>query len=248
MRIPTSSPRIPGFRRTLAALAAVLLVPAGGCASESDRAMCGVVVDSTGFAEYATAKDLIRRHLGGFADGCDWVGLAAITGNSVGTPCQVASLRLYASDRENPNRNPKIEEAVRAEKLKQVGAGAEKLLTCQDDPSGGSDVLGGLRAVGDRMKSAPKPDRDREIVVFSDLMSNVGVLDLNESDYGEEQVRKDKVRELREKHLLPDLADTAVAVHGFNLLSERDPDRVPQLRLLWTEIFTAAGVRELTID
>lgn len=224
----------------------LLLLPcAAGCTGGADgptKAMCGAVIDITGFRGYPEAERYVDQRLRNFLKGCDWVGYAAITGNSEGSPCGSAPVPLFVLPEENPNDNPVIEKTVRKAHLAEAISRTKNLLTCTKDDARGSDVLGGLRVIGGQFDGSPAPDGERRVVVFSDMMSNVGVLDLETCAFDDESARKAKVDELKQKNLLPRLDDVSVDVYGFNLLSERRPDCVPPLKLLWTAIFAAAGV------
>ncbi|GAA4587621.1 hypothetical protein GCM10023194_37120 [Planotetraspora phitsanulokensis] len=240
-------------RPTVAILAVALvtaLSSAAGCtaAAEPTKAACGAVIDITGFRQYAQAEEFLNQHVRNFLKGCDWLAYAAITGNSEGSPCQTSPVPLYVLPEENPNDNPKIADTVRRAHLAEAVAKAKELLACDQDDAQGSDVLGGLRVIAGQLEHAPDDDMERSVVVFSDMMSNVGALDLSSGDYGAEAARTAKVKELQDKSLLPELTGATVDVYGFNLLSEREPDRVPPLKLLWKAIFVASGVDESDVS
>lgn len=224
----------------------LLLLPcAAGCGraeAKPTKAMCGAVIDITGFRGYPEAERYVDQRLRNFLKGCDWLGFAAITGNSEGSPCGSAPVPLFVLPEENPNDNPVIEKTVRNAHLAEAISRTKSLLTCTKDDARGSDVLGGLRVIGGQFDGSPAPDGERRVVVFSDMMSNIGALDLETCAFDDESARKAKVDELKEKDLLPRLDDVSVDIYGFNLLSERRPDCVPPLKLLWTAIFAAAGV------
>ncbi|MEO3808198.1 hypothetical protein ABGB17_04280 [Sphaerisporangium sp. B11E5] len=224
----------------------LLLLPCTtGCgkpATVPTKAMCGVVIDITGFRRYPEAEQYVNQRLRNFLKGCDWLGYAAITGASEGSPCGSAPVPLFVLPEENPNDNSVIEKTVRNAHLSEAVSRTKSLLACTKDDARGSDVLGGLRVISGQFDGSPAPDGERRVVVFSDMMSNVGSLDLEKCDYNDEAARTAKVEELKEKNLLPRLDDASVDIYGFNLLSERRPDCVPPLKLLWTAIFAAAGV------
>ncbi|GII28051.1 hypothetical protein [Planotetraspora mira] len=240
-------------RPTVALLAVALVTALSSTACTAahagpTKAACGAVIDITGFRQYAQAEDFLNQHVRDFLKGCDWLAYAAITGNSEGSPCQTSSVPLYPRPEENPNGNPKIADTVRKAHLAEAVAKAKELLTCDDDDARGSDVLGGLRVIAAQLEARPEDGMERRVVVFSDMMSNVGALDLSSGDYSSAAARTAKVKELKDKSLLPELTDASVDIYGFNLLSERKPDRVPQLKLLWKAIFVASGVDESSVN
>lgn len=224
-------------RAALAALALATLSAAGCFADDRQTASCGVVMDITGFRGYEVSKSIVDRNLPAFLDGCGWVAYAAITGNSEGSPCQEAPIPLYAD-----TNNELTDKRVHQKLLQEAAARAERLRTCALDDARGSDVLGGLRVMADRLAAAPDSGGERRIAVFSDLMSNTGGLDLSACDVGAESARTSIVTGLKEKELIADLGGSAIDVYGFNLLSERRPECVPPLESLWKLIFATAGV------
>ncbi|MFC6086300.1 hypothetical protein [Sphaerisporangium aureirubrum] len=239
-------------RVVLWALTALLvLLPCAGCgggAPAPEKAMCGAVIDITGFRQYPEAEQFVDQRLRNFLKGCDWLGYAAITGSSEGSPCHSAPVPLFVLPEENPNDNAVIEKTVRTAHLAEAITRTKNLLGCERDDARGSDVLGGLRAIGAQLDGSPAPDGERRIVVFSDMMSNIGALDLSECDYTDQKARAAKVEELKQKDLLPRLEGATVVIYGFNLLSERRPDCVPPLKLLWRAIFSAAGVPDDSVN
>ncbi|MFG1614686.1 hypothetical protein ACGFI3_18130 [Nonomuraea wenchangensis] len=227
-----------------------LVVSASACGGEpaEPRDNCGVVVDTTRYADYPTAKELIDQHLVAFGKTCGWAAFAAVTGNSVGTPCQRPSLRLVATADENPKDNPRVARLVRERRLGEFYQHAVSLLTKCEDPASGSDVLGGLRVIGQRLRDAPDRTAPSKIIIFSDLMNNKGALPLQKGGMASAGVREAKVRELRDAGLLPELAGRpTITVHGFNLLSEKEGDRVSQLEQVWRAIFAAAGAGQVSL-
>lgn len=227
--------------RVHALIVALAAVAAGvtGCSGES-KAACGVVIDLTGYRTFPepakTSKMLIDRHLPTFLRECGWLAYAAITGNSEGSPCQEPSRRLEAG-----TGNSRIDDEARETLVKKALERAEALRNCVD-PVKGTDVLGALRVLGDRMAAAPDPSLPRKIVIFSDLGNNRPPLEESACDLTDAQDRARKVAELKQGGFLPDLGPAQLAVYGFNLLEERDPRCVPPLKALWQEIFTAVGV------
>lgn len=216
------------------------LVGAVGCSSDDAKASCGVVVDATGFADVAKAKELLSQNLPEFLGGCGWVAYAAITGASVGSSCQHRPLTLVTG-----HDNPSIEEKIRTQLLTKAGERAHDLLGCRDG-SKGSDVLGGLQVIADRLGAAPAGTGVHRVAVFSDLMNNKGV-DFKSCDFADPETRSALVERLKGGGLIPDLGGATVTVYGFNLLEERRPECVPPLRELWKAIFTEAGTGDLQI-
>ncbi|GAA1285417.1 hypothetical protein Psi02_32050 [Planotetraspora silvatica] len=249
MHIPATAPR-PAIAALAVAFVTSLSSITGCTAADAKptKAACGAVIDITGFRGYPQAEEFLNQNLRNFLKGCDWLAYAAITGNSEGSPCQASPVPLYARPEENPNDNPKIAAAVTKAHLAEAVTKAKHLLTCDEDDAQGSDVLGGLRVIAAQVEEAPDEDMERRVVVFSDMMSNVGALDLSSGDYGAEAARTAKVKELKEKNLLPDLTGATVDIYGFNLLSEREPDRVPPLKLLWKAILVASGADESSVN
>ncbi|GAA2358450.1 hypothetical protein GCM10010404_09410 [Nonomuraea africana] len=227
-------------RRWAAAVASLGLVGMGvtGCGTEA-RAVCGVVVDSTSYADPAASRTDLTSKLPGFVDGCDWVGFAAVTGASESSTCREDPVAVAATDRENPNDNPVVEERVRRHRLTQVLPRAGKLFDCPTEGEG-SDVLGALRYVVKQMDARRQPDQAHRVIVFSDLINNRGELHVNKLDLSE-VARQRKIKELRDSRLLPDLTGYEVVVHGFLRKKGSNPDRFPLLESFWTEALESAG-------
>lgn len=228
------------IRRGAAVLGTVALMAGGvtGCGSETG-AVCGVVVDSTTYAEPAASRADVTSKLPEFARGCDWIGFAAVTGASEGSSCREDPVAIAATREENPNDNPVVEERVREHKIKQVVPKAVRLFDCPAEGEG-SDVLGALRYVVKQMTARRQPDREHRLIVFSDLSNNRGELNINQLDLAEE-ARRRKAEELRKSGLLPDMSGYAVTVHGFLRERTANPDRFPLLEAFWSEAFQAAG-------
>src|ERR1044072_5478882 len=76
-------------RRAIASVAVVVLVVGGvaGCGTEA-KAVCGVVVDSTSYVDPATSRSDVTSKLPAFAQGCDWIAYAAVTGSSESSTCR----------------------------------------------------------------------------------------------------------------------------------------------------------------
>ncbi|MFD1937241.1 MULTISPECIES: hypothetical protein [Nonomuraea] len=226
--------------RWVAGLVTVGLVGAGvaGCGTEA-RAVCGVIVDSTSYADPAASRTDVTSKLPAFVDGCDWVGFAAVTGSSESSTCREDPVAVAASARENPNDNPVVEERIRKHRLTQVLPRAAELFDCPAEGEG-SDVLGSFRYVVKQMGARRQPDVTHRIIVFSDLINNRGDLNVNKLDLGD-AARKQKIKELRDARLLPDLTGYEVAVHGFLRKKGSDPDRFPLLESFWREALESAG-------
>ncbi len=222
-------------------LAAALLVTAAGatgCGTDA-RSLCGVVVDSTTYADPATSRADVTSKLPAFAQNCDWMAFAAVTGSSESSTCRQDPLPIAATRAENPNENPVVEDRVRAHRVQQALPRAMRLFDCPTEGEG-SDVLGALRYVVKQLAAQRRPDLPHELVVFSDLINNRGDLDIGRLDLSE-AARKRKIDELRAAHLLPDLSGYAVTVHGFLRRKTSSPDRFPLLESFWREAFEAAG-------
>ncbi|MFI6987962.1 vWA domain-containing protein [Nonomuraea wenchangensis] len=222
-------------------LAAALLVTAAGaagCGTEA-RSLCGVVVDSTTYADPATSRADVTSKLPAFAQNCDWMAFAAVTGSSESSTCRQDPLPIAATRAENPNENPVVEERVRAHRVQQALPRAMRLFDCPTEGEG-SDVLGALRYAVKQLTAQRRPDLPHELVVFSDLINNRGDLDISRLDLSE-AARKRKIDELRAARLLPDMSGYAVTVHGFLRRKTSSPDRFPLLESFWREAFEAAG-------
>ncbi|MEV0591129.1 hypothetical protein [Nonomuraea cavernae] len=100
-----------------------------------------MVVDSTSYADPATSRNDVTSKLPDFAQGCDWIGFAAVTGSSESSSCRQDAVAIAATRAENPNDNPVIEERVRSHRLTEVLPRAVKLFDCPAEGEG-SDVLG----------------------------------------------------------------------------------------------------------
>ncbi|RVX38255.1 hypothetical protein EDD27_0548 [Nonomuraea polychroma] len=226
--------------RLVATLGALLLVVTGvaGCGTEA-RAVCGVIVDSTSYAEPATSRGDLTSKLPAFAQNCDWIAFAAVTGSSESSTCRQDPVAIAATRAENPNENPVVEERVRSHRIKEVLPRAAQLFDCPTEGQG-SDVLGALRYVVRQLGAQRQPDKAHEIIVFSDLINNRGDLDINKLDLSE-GARKQKIKELRDARLLPDMTGYSVVVHGFLRKKTSDPDRFPLLEAFWREAFESAG-------
>lgn len=223
------------------ALVVVLLgasVLVSGCGSDA-RAVCGTVVDATSYAKPATSRTDVQEKLPPFADGCDWIAFAAVTGTSESSPCRQQPVPVAATRAENPNDNPVVGDKIRAHRITQVLPRALQLFDCPTEGKG-SDVLGALRYVVKQMSAQRRPGQPHQIIVFSDLINNRGELDVNKLDLSESG-RKQKIQELVGKHLLPDLTGYTLVVHGFLREKGSNPDRFPLLESFWQEAFTAAG-------
>ncbi|MEV0382562.1 hypothetical protein [Nonomuraea sp. NPDC050643] len=237
-----SAPPVP---RLLAAAAASVLVVAtlAACGTES-RGLCGVIVDSTSYADPATSRNDVTSKLPAFAQGCDWIGFAAVTGSSESSTCRQDPLPIAATQAENPNANPVVEDRVRKHRITEVVPRAVNLFGCPTEGEG-SDVLGALRYLVKQLTAQRQPDKAHQIIVFSDLINNRGDLNINKLDLSE-GARQQKIKELRDARLLPDLTGYTVAVHGFLREKTSSPDRFPQLEGFWKEAFEAAGAS--TVD
>lgn len=222
-------------------LGAAMLV--SGCGTDG-RAVCGTVVDSTSYAEPAASRSDVQSKLPAFADGCDWMAFAAVTGTSESSPCRQEPVPIAATRAENPNDNPVVGDKIRAHRITQVLPKATQLFDCPTEGKG-SDVLGALRYVVKQMSAQRRPDQPHQIIVFSDLINNRGDLDVNKLDLSE-NARKQKIKELVGSRLLPDLSGYTVAVHGFLRKKGSDPDRFPLLESFWHEALTEAGAS--TVD
>lgn len=227
-------------RRGLAAVGVVALVGAGvsGCGTEA-KAVCGVVVDSTSYADPATSRSDVTSKLPAFAQGCDWIAYAAVTGSSESSTCRQDPVSIAATKAENPNANPVVEDRIRNHRITEVLPRAVKLFDCPTEGEG-SDVLGALRYLVKQMSAQRQPDKAHQIIVFSDLINNRGELNINKLDLSE-AARKQKAEQLRESQLMPDLAGYGVVVHGFLREKTASPDRFPLLEDFWKETFEAAG-------
>ncbi|MEV4173520.1 hypothetical protein [Nonomuraea sp. NPDC049709] len=232
-------------RRRLPALAALVLVatPLTACGTES-KAICGVIVDSTSYADPATSRNDVTSKLPSFAQECDWIGFAAVTGSSESSACRQDPVPIAATRAENPNENPVVEERVREHRITEVLPRAVHLFDCPAEGEG-SDVLGALRYLVKQLSAQRQPDKAHQIIVFSDLINNRGDLNINQLDLNED-ARRQKVKELRAARLLPDLTGYAVVVHGFLREKTSSPDRFPLLEGFWREAFEAAGAT--TVD
>ncbi|MFI6294415.1 hypothetical protein ACIBEJ_22685 [Nonomuraea sp. NPDC050790] len=226
--------------RGLVGVVVVVLVGAGvsGCGADA-RALCGTIVDSTSYAEPATSRNDVSAKLPEFTGGCDWMGFAAVTGASESSTCRETPVRIAATQRENPNDNPVVDERIRKHRLGQVLPKALKLFDCPEEGKG-SDVIGALRYLAKQMTAQRSPDSAHRIAVFSDLINNRGDLDVNKLDLSDAG-RKRKIEELRQARLLPDLTGYEVVVHGFLRAKTSNPDRFPLLEAFWREAFEASG-------
>ncbi|WP_219462346.1 hypothetical protein [Nonomuraea rhizosphaerae] len=232
---------VAGARTRRVAALGVLLLLAGGltaCGTES-RAVCGVVVDSTSYADPATSRGDVTSKLPAFAQGCDWIGFAAVTGSSESSTCRQDPVAVAATKAENPNENPVVEERIRSHRITEVLPRAAKLFDCPSEGEG-SDVLGALRYLVKQMAAQRQPDKAHQIIVFSDLINNRGELNINKLDLSE-AARKQKAEQLRKEQLMPDLSGYGVVVHGFLREKTASPDRFPLLEAFWKETFEAAG-------
>lgn len=218
----------------------VVLVVGGltGCGAEAG-AVCGAVVDSTSYADPATSRGDVASKLPPFAQGCDWIGFAAVTGSSESSSCRQDPVAVAASARENPNGNPVVEDRVRAHRITEVLPRAVKLFDCPAEGSG-SDVLGALRYLVKQMSAQRQPGKAHRMIVFSDLINNRGELDIGTLDLGD-AARQRKIKELRDARLLPDMAGYEVVVYGFLREKTSSPDRFPLLESFWREAFEASG-------
>ena len=232
-------------RRVLAGLGSLSLLLGGvaACGTEA-RGLCGVIVDSTSYADPATSRTDVTSKLPAFAQNCDWVGFAAVTGSSESSTCRQDPVPIAATQAENPNANPVVEERVRKHRITEVVPRAVKLFDCPAEGEG-SDVLGALRYVVKQLSAQRRPDQAHQVLVFSDLINNRGDLNINKLDLSE-GARERKIEELRTARLLPDMTGYAVVVHGFLREKTSSPDRFPQLEGFWREAFEAAGAT--TVD
>ncbi|MFG1959830.1 hypothetical protein [Nonomuraea sp. NPDC049028] len=232
--------RVDVTRRAMASVAVVVLVVGGvaGCGTEA-KAVCGVVVDSTSYADPATSRSDVTSKLPAFAQGCDWIAYAAVTGSSESSTCRQDPVSIAATKAENPNANPVVEDRIRTHRITEVLPRAVKLFDCPTEGEG-SDVLGALRYLVKQMSAQRQPDKAHQIIVFSDLINNRGELNINKLDLSE-AARKQKAKQLRESQLMPDLAGYGVVVHGFLREKTASPDRFPLLEDFWKETFEAAG-------
>lgn len=237
---PVAGPKRVMVRRGLAAVGVVVLVGAGvsGCGTEA-KAVCGVVVDSTSYADPATSRSDVTSKLPAFAQGCDWIAYAAVTGSSESSTCRQDPVSIAATKAENPNANPVVEDRIRTHRITEVLPRAVKLFDCPAEGQG-SDVLGALRYLVKQMSAQRQPDKAHQIIVFSDLINNRGELNINKLDLSE-AARKQKAKQLRESQLMPDLSGYGVIVHGFLREKTASPDRFPLLEDFWKETFEAAG-------
>ncbi|WP_188190224.1 hypothetical protein [Nonomuraea sp. SYSU D8015] len=232
-------------RRSSAGLVALLLLVAGvaGCGTEA-RGICGVIVDSTSYAEPATSRNDVTSKLPAFAQSCDWIAFAAVTGASESSTCRQDPVPIAATRAENPNENPVVEDRVRAHRITQVVPRAVRLFDCPAEGEG-SDVLGALRYLVKQLSAQRQPEKAHQIIVFSDLINNRGDLNINKLDLSE-AARQQKIKELRDARLLPDMSGYSVVVHGFLREKTSSPERFPLLESFWREAFESAGAT--TVD
>ncbi|MFC4005756.1 hypothetical protein ACFOY2_00880 [Nonomuraea purpurea] len=232
--------------RTAAVLGVLCLVGAGvtACGTEA-KSVCGVIVDSTSYADPATSRNDVSSKLPAFAQQCDWVAFAAVTGNSESSTCRQDPVPIAATQAENPNDNPVVEDRVRAHRITEVLPRALKLFDCPTEGQG-SDVLGALRYVVKQVDARRQPDKAHQLMVFSDLINNRGDLNIDKLDLSE-GARKRKIQQLRDARLLPDLTGYAVVVHGFLRKKMSSPDRFPLLEGFWREAFEAAGASSVDL-
>lgn len=232
--------------RAGAALMALLLVMGAlaGCGTEA-KAVCGAVVDATSYAKPATSRQDVTSKLPAFAQGCDWIAFAAVTGSSESSACRQDPVAIAATKQENPNDNPVVEDRIRAHRVTEVLPRAVKLFECPAEGQG-SDVLGALRYVAKQLAAQRLPDRAHELIVFSDLINNRGELNINKLDLSD-RARAAKIKELKDAHLLADLTGYAVTVHGFLRDKTSGPDRFPLLESFWKEAFEAAGATSVDL-
>ncbi|MFI7613910.1 hypothetical protein ACIBP6_22035 [Nonomuraea terrae] len=239
--IGAGKPAPAGLGRRVGAVAGAMTLVLSGvvaCGTESG-AVCGVIVDSTSYADPATSRNDVTSKLPAFTRGCDWIGFAAVTGSSESSTCRQDPVPIAATPAENPNDNPVVEERVREHRISQVLPRAVQLFDCPTEGEG-SDVLGALRYLAKQLTAQRRPDMPHQIVVFSDLINNRGDLDVNRLDLTED-ARRQKIQQLREARLLPDMTGYTVTVHGFLRGRTASPDRFPQLEAFWREAFEAAG-------
>ncbi|NUR88889.1 MAG: hypothetical protein HOY71_32795 [Nonomuraea sp.] len=232
--------------RGLRVVVGVVVLSGGlaGCGSEA-RGVCGVVVDSTSYADPAASREDVNSKLPAFAQSCDWVAFAAVTGNSEASPCRQDPVPIAATQAENPNGNPVVEDKIRAHRITEVLPRAVKLFDCPTEGQG-SDVLGALRYAAKQLQAHRQPDSAHQLIVFSDLINNRGELDVNKLDLSD-AARAAKIKQLKDQHLLPDLSGYAVTVHGFLRKKGSDPDRFPLLESFWREAFEAAGTTSVDL-
>ncbi|WP_143043539.1 hypothetical protein [Nonomuraea jiangxiensis] len=197
-----------------------------------------------GRASPATSRNDVTSKLPAFARGCDWIGFAAVTGSSESGTCRQDPVAIAATQAENPNDNPVVEDRVRAHRITEVLPRAVALFDCPAE-SEGSDVLRALRYLVKQLSARRQPDRAHQIIVFSDLINNRGELNINRLDLGE-SARGRKIKELRDARLLPDMTGYAVTVHGFLRAKTSSPDRFPLLEGFWREAFESSGAS--TVD
>lgn len=237
--------RLRAGRRTSAGSAALLLLLTGvaACGTEA-RGICGVIVDSTSYADPSASRTDVSSKLPPFAQNCDWMAFAAVTGSSESSTCRQDPVPIAATRAENPNENPVVEDRVRAHRIKEVLPRATRLFDCPTEGQG-SDVLGALRYVVKQLSAQRQPDKAHELIVFSDLINNRGDLDINKLDLSE-AARQQKIKELRDARLLPDMTGYSVVVHGFLRKKTSSPDRFPLLESFWREAFESAGAT--TVD
>ncbi|WP_336204670.1 hypothetical protein [Nonomuraea sp. LPB2021202275-12-8] len=235
-----------GVRGGMATAAVLALVAAGtaGCGTQA-RAVCGVVVDSTTYADPATSRNDVTSKLPPFAEGCDWIAFAAVTGSSESSSCRQDPVAVAATTAENPNANPVVEERVRKHRVTEVLPRAVKLFDCPAEGEG-SDVLGALRYAVKQAGAQRQPDKAHQLIVFSDLINNRGELDVGKLDLSE-AARQAKIKELRDARLLPDMTGYAVTVHGFLREKTSSPDRFPLLEAFWTEALEGAGAASVDL-
>jgi hypothetical protein len=179
-----------------------------------------------------------------FARTCDWVAFAAVTGSSESSTCRQDPVPIAATRAENPNENPVVEERVRTHRIKEVVPRAMRLFECPVEGEG-SDVLGALRYVTKQLSAQRQPETAHQLIVFSDLINNRGDLDIGKLDLSE-AAREQKIKELGDARLLPDLTGYSVVVHGFLRKRTSDADRFPLLESFWREAFESAGAT--TVD
>ncbi|MFI7700053.1 hypothetical protein [Nonomuraea sp. NPDC049480] len=243
-RVPSGTRPRPA--RRLSAASAVVALIAGGvaaCGTEA-RGICGVIVDSTSYADPGTSRNDVTSKLPAFAQTCDWIAFAAVTGSSESSTCRQDPVAIAATRAENPNENPVVEDRVRAHRITQVLPRATQLFDCPAEGEG-SDVLGALRYLVKQLSAQRQPDKAHQIIVFSDLINNRGDLNINQLDLSENG-RKQKIKELRDTRLMPDMTGYTVAVHGFLRKKTSSPDRFPLLESFWREAFESAGAT--TVD
>jgi hypothetical protein len=228
----------------------ILACSAVACGDEQEQVACGVLVDSTSYADAVPIDTWIadlRPYL--YKQSCGSVSYAVVTANASATACRGTTVRI---DPEGQMEGPERDE-FRNRQLVRAVEEARKILACGENETathGYSDVVGALRSLAEQQDDEGRPPV--RIVAFSDFghRTQTPPTDLYRAPIVTPPARKQIIDRLRNQGMLPQLAPgTEILIQRFGaFIDPKDTERANAFKNFWTELFAAAGNPQVKYD